>query len=80
MIRVPSARDDGAEDGDEDQDGGDLKGQQQRGEERVRDLGDVGDGAREIAAEVGSAEVVALGEEDEAEQAEDRGGTGKPAM
>ena len=33
--------DDSAENCDEDQDGGDFEGQQQRGEELVRDLGEV---------------------------------------
>ena len=38
---------DGAEDGDQDEDAGDLEGQQQAGEEDAGDLGDVVDGAGE---------------------------------
>ncbi len=67
---------DGAEDGDEDEDGGDFKGKQELGEEDGGDLRDVAGDVVEIAADVGDAEGLALGEEDEAEQAEDDGGAG----
>jgi hypothetical protein len=62
---------DGSEDGDEDEDGGDFEGEQKFSEEDGADLGDVAGDVVEIAADVGGAEGVALGEEDEAEQAED---------
>ncbi len=68
---------DGSEDGYKDEDGGDLEGEEQLGEEERADLGDVADGVVEVAAEVCGAEGLALREEDEAEQAEDGCGAGE---
>src|SRR5260370_28723191 len=68
---------DGSEDGDEDQDGSNFEGEQKLGEEEGTDLGDVAGDVVEIAADVGGAEGIALGEEDEAEQAEDGCGAGE---
>src|SRR5260370_17116365 len=68
---------DGSEDGDQDQDGSNFEGEQKLGEEEGTDLGDVAGDVVEIAADVGGAEGVALGEEDEAEQTEDGCGAGE---
>ena len=57
---------------------GDLKGQQSLVKRTELSSEIVVECAvRELAAEVGEAEGVALGEEDEAEQAEDGGGSGE---
>ena len=75
LLLLPG-EDDGAEDGYEDEDRGDLKGEQEFGEEDGAKLGDVVDAAVEVASDAGAAEGVALGEKDEAEEAEDGRGPG----
>ncbi len=50
----------GSEDSDEDEDRGDLEGQQKIGEEDVADLRDIADCATEIAAKIGRTEGFAL--------------------
>src|SRR5580704_8188557 len=75
LLLLPGEHD-GSEDGYEDQDRGDLEGQEEFGEEDRAELGDVAYRVIEMTAEISSAEGFAFGEEDEAEKAEDGGGSG----
>ena len=75
LLLLPGEHD-GSENGYEDQDRGDLEGQEEFGEEDCAELGDIADGMVQVAAEVRSAEGLAFGEEDEAEKAENGGGSG----
>src|SRR3954462_5863896 len=77
MLLLLSREHDGSEDGDEDEDAGDLEGKQEIAEEDLRDLGDVVDRVGEVAGEIGGTEGLAVGEEHEAERGEDGSGSGR---